>query len=72
MGGHPQKLIVFTLMDHKYGATMIVEDNMTSDDEQTLLIEQGRIAEASNSWAEADYSNDRDDTDWLPSPMESD
>ena len=28
-------------------------------------------AEASNA-AEADYSNDGDDTDWQPSPMESD
>ena len=71
MGGHPQKLIVFTLMDHKYGATMVVEGNMTSDDEQTLLIAQGRIAEASSA-TETDYSNDGDDTDWQPSQMESD
>ena len=50
---------------------MIVEGNMTSDDEQTLLIAQGRIAEASSA-AETDYSNDRDDADWQPSQMESD
>ena len=70
-GGKLRRLIVYTLFDHKYGATMVVEGNMTSDDEQTLLIAQGRIAEASSA-AETDYSNDRDDPDWQPSQMESD
>ena len=70
MGGKLRKLIVYTLLDHKYGH-MIVEGNMTSDDKQTLLIAQGRIAEASSA-AETDYSNDRDDPDWQPSQMESD
>ena len=71
MGGKLRKLIVYTLLDHKHGGTMIVEGNMTSDDEETLLIDQGRIEEASNA-AEADYSNDGNDADWQPSLTESD
>ena len=71
VGGKLRRLIVYTLFDHQYGATMFVEGNMTSDDEETLLIDQGRIEEASNA-AEADYSNDGNDTDWQPSSTESD
>jgi hypothetical protein len=50
---------------------MFVEGNMTSDDEEALLIDQGRIEEASNA-EEADYSNDGNDIDWQPSLTESD
>ena len=71
VGGKLRKLIVYTLFDHTYGETMIVEGNMTTDDEETLLIDQGRIQAASNA-AEADYSNDGNDTDWQPSLSDSD
>ena len=78
VGGKLRRLIVYTLLDHKGWGTMIVEGNMTSDDEETLLLAQGRIAEASNAataderLAAADYSNDGNDTDWQPSSTESD
>ena len=62
---------MYTLFDHTHGATMFVEGNMTSDDEEALLIDQGRIEEASNA-EEADYSNDGNDIDWQPSLTESD
>ena len=49
MGGKLWRLIVYTvtLFNHKYSATMVVEGNMTSDDEKTLLMDQDRIEEAS-------------------------
>ena len=71
VGGKLRRLIVYTLFDHTHGGTMFVEGNMTTDDEETLLIDQGRMEEASNA-AEADYSNDGNDMDWQPSPTESD
>ena len=71
VGGKLRRLIVYTLFDHTHGATMFVEGNMTSDDEEALLIDQGRIEEASNA-EEADYSNDGNSIDWQPSLTESD
>ena len=73
VGGKLRKLIVYTLFDHRRGETMIVEGNMTSEDEETLLIDQGRIEEARNAAeADVDYSNDGSDRDWQPSLTESD
>ena len=70
MGGNPRKLIVYTLLDHQFGH-MIVEGNMTDEDEETFWLAAGYTVEAS-SVAPADDEMIGDDTDWQPSQIESD